>query len=106
MQSLRYAIRSMERPNAALYIYPEGKIVPFTPHSIDFRNGIGWLAKKLPQADLVPVGIYIHTKESDKPRLEITVGREVTVNRQKPAKDINNLLEEKLSKLLEKMVCK
>lgn len=104
MQSLRYAIRSMDRPNSALYIYPEGKIKPFTTQDLVFKNGIGWLAKKLPETDLVPVGIYIHTQESDKPRLEITVGREVTLNRQKPADEINQTLEEELSKLLEKMV--
>lgn len=104
MQSLRYAIRSMERPNAALYIFPEGKIVPFSTHSIDFRKGIGWLAKKLPQADLVPVGIYIHTKESDKPTLEINVGEAVTVSRHNSSDEINKKLEEKLSGLLKNMV--
>lgn len=104
MKSLRYAIRSMERPNAALYIYPQGKIVPFSTRSFDFRNGIGWLAKKLPHADLVPVGIYIHTKVSDKPTLEINVGSEITVNRHLPASDINLRLEEELSNLLQEMV--
>lgn len=104
MQSLRYAIRSMERPNAALYIYPQGKIKPFDTDDLEFKKGIGWLAKKLQNTDLVPVGIYIHTRESDKPRLEITVGHEVTVNRQKPADDINHLLEEDLSNLLKRMV--
>lgn len=104
MQSLRYAIRSMERPNAALYIYPQGKIVPFSTDALDFRKGIGWLAKKLPQVDLVPVGIYIHTKESDKPTLEIKVGSEIDLNRDLPADDINEKLEERLSVLLQNMV--
>lgn len=104
MQSLRYAIRSMERPNAALYIYPQGKIVPFSAVSLDFRKGIGWLARKLPDADLVPVGIYIHTKESDKPTLEIKVGEAVTVSREKPADSINKKLEDKLSELLQNMI--
>ncbi|WP_340102735.1 lysophospholipid acyltransferase family protein [Rhodohalobacter sp. 8-1] len=106
MQSLRYAIRSMDRPNAALYIYPQGEIKPFTTEDLEFKKGIGWLAKKIPATDLVPVGIYIHTQESDKPRLQITVGRKVSVNRQKPADDINHLLEKELSNLLEKMVDK
>jgi len=104
MQSLRYAIKSMERTNAALYIYPQGKIVPFSTGSFDFKSGIGWLSKKLPQADLVPVGIYIHTKESDKPTLEIKVGEAVDVSRHKPADEINEKLEVKLSSLLLQMV--
>jgi 1-acyl-sn-glycerol-3-phosphate acyltransferase len=104
MQSLRYAIKSMERPNAALYIYPQGKIVPFSTGPLDFRSGIGWLAKKLPNADLVPVGIYIHTKVNDKPTLEISVGDAVTISRRKPADEINHRLEEELSNLLQQMV--
>lgn len=103
-QSLRYAIRSMERPDAALYIYPQGKIVPFSTDSLDFRKGLGWLAKKLPDSDIVPVGIYIHTKESDKPTLEIKVGKEVPVNRKQSADGINKELENKLSELLQKMI--
>lgn len=104
MQSLRYAIKSMERPNASLYIYPQGKIRPFSIDGLDFRKGIGWLAKKLPEADLVPVAIYIHTKESDKPRLEISVGSAVDVDRSQKADRINRILEERLSDLLKDLV--
>lgn len=104
MQSLRYAIRSMDRPNAALYIYPQGRIVPFSTDGLEFKKGIGWMAKKMPQIDLVPVGIYIHTKESDKPRLEINVGSNVSVSRNKPTNDINRRLEDELSNLLQRMI--
>ena len=106
MQSLRYAIKSMERPNASLYIYPQGKIVPFSVDNLEFRKGIGWLAKKLPDSDLVPVAIYIHTKESDKPRLEISVGSAVDVDRSQKADQINHVLEEHLSGLLKALVYK
>lgn len=104
MKSLRYAIRSMDRPNAALYIYPQGKITPFSTRSLDFRNGIGWLAKKLPRADLVPVGIYIHTKRSDRPTLEIKVGSKIELKRELPADEINHRLEKELSNLLQQLV--
>lgn len=104
MQSLRYAIRSMDRPNAALYIYPQGKIEPFSVSNLDFKKGIGWLAKKLPNADIVPIGIYIHTKESDKPRLEITIGSALSLIRHIPANEINQKLEKELSNLLQQMV--
>ncbi|WP_158551499.1 lysophospholipid acyltransferase family protein [Rhodohalobacter sp. SW132] len=103
MQSLRYALESMERPNASLYIYPQGKIVPFGTENIEFRKGIGWLAKKLPGTDLVPIGIYIHTKKSDRPRLEIKAGSAVNVDRNLPSEQINAVLESKLSHLLKEL---
>ncbi len=106
MRSLRYAIKSMERSNASLYIYPQGKIVPFSIDDLEFKKGIGWLAKRLPDADLVPVAIYIHTKESDKPRLEISVGAAVDVDPNQKADRINNALEKRLSELLKSLVYK
>jgi len=104
MQSLRYAIRSLERPDAALYIYPQGKIEPFSTNNLQFRKGIGWLAKKVPDADLVPVAIYIHTKESDKPRLEIRAGHPIRVDRSLSSEEINQILQNELSSMLEDLV--
>lgn len=104
MQSMRYAVESMQRPNASLYIYPQGKIVPFTTENLNFKKGIGWLAKKTPDADIVPVAIYIHTKESDKPRLEILVGKKAEVNRNQPSEQISKELEYELILLLKKLI--
>lgn len=104
LQSLRYAIRSMERPNASLYIYPQGKIVPFSTQKLEFRKGIGWLSKQLPEADLIPVAIHIHTRESDKPRLEIRVGHSVEIDRNLPSDNINQKLEEALIALIQELV--
>jgi len=105
MQSLRYALDSMKRPNASLYIYPQGKIVPFnaTPH-IEFRNGLGWLAKKLPECDIVPVAVDIHTRESDKPRLEILVGNPVEPDLDQSTDQITKNFENELSALLKRLV--
>lgn len=104
MQSMRYAVESMRCPNASLYIYPQGKIVPFSTENLNFKKGIGWLAKKIPDADIVPVAIYIHTKESDKPRLEILVGKNIKINREYISEDICNTLEKELTFLLDKMI--
>lgn len=104
MQSMRYALESMKRPGAALYIYPQGKIKPFRTTHLEFRKGLGWLTKKLPEADIVPVAIHIHTRESDKPRLEILAGNAVTVDRDSPTQQITEKLEADLSTLLQRLV--
>ena len=104
LRSLRYAVESMKRENSALYIYPQGEIVPFSTGNLQFKKGIGWLAKQCPDADLVPVGIYIHTMRSDKPELHITAGKEVEVNRGESADTINSELEEALENILVEMV--
>lgn len=103
VQSLRYAVESMKRSNAALYIYPQGRTEPFKTKNLHFKKGIGWLAKQVPEADLVPVGVYIHTLDSDKPQLNIRVGKPVLADRAQSTESINNKLEKKLSTLLEKL---
>jgi len=102
MQSMRYAVDSMRRENASLYIYPQGKIVPFTAEKPEFKKGIGWLAKKVPDADIVPIAIYIHTEESDKPRLEILIGQTIELDRKQPANQLSQILEKNLHELLKK----
>ncbi len=75
VRSLRYAADSMKRRNASLFIYPEGKIVPYSDSRPTFKEGLAWIARNSPQADLVPIGIYITTAQSDKPELFIRVGK-------------------------------
>ena len=77
LPSLRYALDSMKRENASLYIYPEGKIVPFTVDKPVFQGGLTWLSDRLPEVDVVPVGIYIHTMRGSKPELHISIGEPV-----------------------------
>lgn len=79
-RSLRYAMESMKRDNSSLYIYPEGKIVPFSVKKPEFEGGLTWLARQLPEVDIVPVGIYIHTIRHDKPELHINIGQKVETN--------------------------
>lgn len=100
VQAMRYSVTSMNRPGAALYIFPQGKIEPFRTSNLNFKKGIGWLAKKVPEADLVPVGIHIHTMQSDKPILDIHVGEPAKFNRSESSRNIKKQLEDELSELL------
>lgn len=76
IRSLRYAVESFERPNASLFIYPEGTITP-TGSPMQFEGGLAWLSRQLPEVDVVPIGIYIHTIRNDKPELHLEVGAPV-----------------------------
>ena len=104
VRSLRYAVKSMERKNASLFIYPEGKIVPFSVNKPQFRKGLGWLSRQCPEADVVPIGIYIHTAHSDKPELAISVGNAAEADRALSADDLNQIFELQLQSLLAELV--
>lgn len=104
VKSLRYAVKSMNRENASLFIYPEGKIVPFSTVKPKFKKGLGWLSKQCPDADIVPIGIYIHTVYSDKPELAIHIGEPAKADRSLPPDALNNIFETELASVLTSLV--
>lgn len=98
--SLRYAVQSMQREHASLFIYPEGKIRPeATP--MHFEGGLAWLHSKVPEVDYVPVAIHINTIRHDKPELFLYVGPEAQIPDGLTNEETTKLFEQKLEKLLE-----
>jgi chlorobactene lauroyltransferase len=93
VRSLRYAADSMKRPNASLFIYPEGRIVPFTDAKPEFKPGLAWISGKCPEADLVPIGIYITTARFDKPELYIRIGTPADRNAVADGENLTDMLE-------------
>lgn len=100
--SLRYAVQSMQREGASLFIYPEGKITP-VGSEVTFEGGLGWLHSKVPNADYVPVGIYMHAIRHDKPELHLYVGSAVDVETGLNNSEKTQLFEISLAKILEEL---
>jgi len=100
LKSLRYAVDSMKRPNSSLFIYPEGKIVPFSIQKPQFQKGLGWIAGRSPGSDIVPIGIYIHTARHDKPELFLKVGSPVEFNSEQSSDELNLLFEKEMQQVL------
>jgi len=100
IKSLRYAVDSMKRPNSSLFIYPEGKIVPFTTEKPRFRKGLSWIVKRVIDVDVVPIGIYIHTARHDKPELFLKTGSPVTFSRDESSEQIKTRFELAMQELL------
>lgn len=102
VSSLRYAVQSMKRSNASLYIYPEGTITP-AGSELCFEGGLAWLHEKLPAVDFVPIAIYMHTIRSGKPELHLHVGEKVDMSPELDKNSKTQLFERKLVSLLEEL---
>ncbi|MEX0649204.1 MAG: lysophospholipid acyltransferase family protein [Balneolaceae bacterium] len=99
LPSLRYAAESLQRSRSALYIYPEGKIMPFTTKP-DFKKGLGWISNQCPAADVVPIGIFMHTARYDKPELFIRIGKPVAADHSLDSGTLNEVFELEMGNLL------
>lgn len=97
--SLRYAVKSFQRENASLFIYPEGSITP-AGSPINFEGGLAWLHNKLVGVDFVPVGIYMHTIRHDKPELHLHIGEPISPKKTLTNKQKTGIFEEEIEKNL------
>lgn len=98
--SLRYAVQSFQRNNASLFIYPEGTITP-AGSAMHFEGGLSWLSQKLPDIDIVPIGIHIHTIRHNKPELHLHIGRPVIINDSTSRDERSRIFEQRLNKMLD-----
>lgn len=100
LTSLRYAVQSMKRDNSSLFIYPEGKITP-TGSPMHFEGGLAWMHSKLPEVDIVPIGIYMHTIRYDKPELHLHIGEPVKYRSELTNIELTATYENKLNQILD-----
>lgn len=100
VKSLRYALKSLERPNASLYIYPQGQITPYQSVNLDFKKGLGWIAARSADTDVVPVGIYITPARYARPELFIHIGEQVKIDYSLDSTVLNEIFEEHMQKNL------
>lgn len=103
LRSLRYAAKTLQRDNSALYLYPEGKILPFSDDKPDFQRGLVWLCRQCPDVDTVPVGIYIHTMRFSRPELHIWIGKQAGAMPGLSEQELQEKLEEKLQAILQNL---
>lgn len=101
VQSLRYAVDSMQREQSCLFIYPEGELKPYSSNKLSFKDGLAWLYEKLDTIDFVPVAIYTPTFRASKPELFLHVGKPVQIDQALDRKQVTLAFEEALHSLLQ-----
>lgn len=101
VQSLRYAVKSMQRNNASLFIYPEGEITPVSESAPKFKNGLAWLYANLEDIDFVPIHIYMHSFRSSKPELYLSIGSSVDHDKLLDRNELTNLFEQDLHRIIQ-----
>lgn len=98
--SLRYAVKSMKRNNASLFIYPEGTITPVSENKPTFKKGLSWLYQNMDRVDFVPIAIYTHTLRNSKPELYLSIGPSVDHDKSLHRNELTDILEEDLHQIL------
>ncbi len=102
--SLRFAVDSLSQPNSAVFIYPEGRIVPPADKVQPFKQGLAWLAQHSSNTDFVPVAIHIDYSKQSKPELYLSVGEAMKIDETASKQELTTQFEHSLNTLLGNLV--
>lgn len=102
--SLRFAVDSLAQPNSAVYIYPEGKIVPPSECVQPFKQGLAWLAQHSSEIDFVPVAVHIDYSKQSKPELYLSVGEAINIDKTASKQELTTQFEHSLNTLLGELI--
>lgn len=104
-QSLRYSINLLNESNShALWIFPQGEILPFHIRPLEFQNGISFIIRNTKNVNVIPVSIYYSFGHH--PRLEayIYFGDPLQVNKTNNNRHLLPILQESLETQLNQMI--
>ncbi len=101
LRSLRYALQSMKRNQASLFIYPEGELIPASDSKPEFKSGLAWLYQNISEkTDFVPIAFYLRSFRGSKPELYINIGSSTSFPKSLPKKELTKELELAIYNLL------
>lgn len=100
ISSLRYAVKSLQRPHSCLFIYPEGELVPPSNDNPTFKPGLSWMYKKTKGIDFVPIVFRIDHSKASKPDLFISIGEKVNFDKNMDSNELTILFEKEIMLLI------
>ena len=101
LRTLRYAVESINRDKASLYIYPEGELTPVSEAKPEFKKGLAWLYQNMDdEIDFVPIAFYSHTFRDSKPELYINIGSPISYKKTDPKEELTKEFETAVHELL------
>jgi len=104
--SLRYAASILDRPNRALWIYPQGVMLPGDVRPLGFQTGIGRLAHMLARVQFVP---FVHRYEfvgDQRPEVFTEYGQPFIPDGSVEVRGMVREVEERVTAMLDDLRCR
>lgn len=78
-QTLRYAEELLSTPGRSLWIFPQGVMVPEDQRPLKFEAGVIHLARRLPNALIVPVSLHYGVRANPRPEVFVVLGTPIAL---------------------------
>lgn len=104
VKSINYAVDLLKtNKNAALWIFPQGKILPADLRPLVFYHGVSRIIERLEICDAVPLAFRYEFRGEYKPEILVKIGNSenVCARQNFQAKNFTSSLEKKLTQILD-----
>lgn len=81
-QSLDYTLKLLERPRAAVWIFPQGRIVPNDARPITFQAGLRVLLARAGRLRVLPVALRYEFWQDERPEALVRFGKPAWIERE------------------------
>jgi 1-acyl-sn-glycerol-3-phosphate acyltransferase len=106
VESMRYAASLFVRPNVALWIYPQGVMVPNDLRPLRFYPGVARIAAMVGRVQFVPVAHRFEFLMQQRPEALTLIGEPWTPQDAGTPEELTTKLEERLTGLVDALRCR
>lgn len=100
--SLDFAAESLNAPQKAVFIYPQGIIRPQDYTPLKFSSGISYVASKLDGVNLIPLAVRYCFLRANSPEILVDIAEPIFLPAVNDRKEITEKLQENFSNILER----
>ncbi len=103
-QTLRYSVRLLQEvPRCALWIFPQGTLLPFHKRPLNFQKGAAIIFSQVKEVRLVPVVFYYALIRHSRPEAFVSFGEPLNLTPHANLSSLTNQLEVCLVENLDKL---
>ncbi|MDD3419803.1 MAG: lysophospholipid acyltransferase family protein [Candidatus Gastranaerophilales bacterium] len=93
LKSLDFAIKNLDAPNKAVFIYPQGIIGPQDGDDFVFNSGISYLASRIEGVNLIPIAVRYGFLRESSPEVMIEINPPIVLESVKDRHEVDYLCD-------------
>jgi 1-acyl-sn-glycerol-3-phosphate acyltransferase len=91
LKSLNFAIKNLDSPDKALFLYPQGIICPQDCQDFSFNSGISYIASRLDGVNLIPLAIRYGFLRGTSPEVLVEVNEPIVLGKIQDRQELDYL---------------
>ena len=101
LKVIKYCTEFLNKDKISLWLFPQGVIMPPNHRPLEFKTGLGSIAKKVKKVNLFPIAIQYVFLRQGLPEVLIDIGKPILVDGDVDKNEFTAFLEEDFTRVLD-----